>query len=277
MPRRRPCWSLSKHRIKLVVAYDGTDFCGWAPQSGQRTVHGTLTEGIRQISGEENEILGASRTDSGAHAKGQVCHFDTAARVPPERWPRILNKILPPDLKVVSATVAPPDFHSRFWADRRWYRYRFLIGHPDPQRSRYTHGVHRALNVESMQRAAHDFVGTHNFLAFSQQLEGEVNTERTLFSVEVKRVRDEIALDVVGTAFVRGMMRRIAGSLLEIGRGRRPENDIPRLLRQTSKANIDYPVVLPACGLTLMKVVYGRHPSDNRRFLPTENSLEDEE
>src|SRR5476651_156283 len=133
-------------RIKLVVAYDGTDYRGWAPQSGQRTVQSTLREAVRQVSGEEIEIVGASRTDSGAHAKGQVCHFDSEVNMEPIKWARVLNKVLAPDLGVVSSKQVSGEFHSRFSAQDRFYRYRILTGVRDPIRSRFVHENGRELD-----------------------------------------------------------------------------------------------------------------------------------
>src|SRR5579862_7293536 len=98
-------------RVKLVVSYDGTDFRGWAAQAGQRTVQGTLTEAVRQVSGEEIEITGASRTDSGAHARGQVCHFDSEIDIPPEKWAQVLNRVLESDVSVVRSQKASSSFH----------------------------------------------------------------------------------------------------------------------------------------------------------------------
>lgn len=263
--RRKPlCSSLSANRIRLTVAYDGTDFCGWAPQPDQRTVHGTLTDSVRQISGEDFEIIGASRTDSGAHAKGQVCHFDTTNPMPPEKWRRAINDRLPHDLVVVESKAVEPDFHSRFWADRRWYRYRIQLGNRDPHRARFCCQWPKPLDAELMHEAAQKLAGEHDFYAFSQDLEGCENTVRTLFSLEVKARKDEVWIDVVGTAFVRGMMRRISGSLWEIGRGQRPSSDLDRLLRDPEDERLQWPTVLPAKGLTLMKVFYGRHPRDSR-------------
>jgi len=270
MPRRLPCSNLStKQRIKFVVAYDGYDFCGWAPQAGHRTVHCTLKEAVRQISGEENEIIGASRTDSGAHAKGQVCHFDTELNMPLERWPRVINQLLPLDLSVIDAKRVHPDFHSRFWANSRWYRYRIQTGYRDPRRSRYCWHHPRALDVAAMQSAAQKFVGRHDFLAFSQLVPKGKNTVRELFSVEVRAYRDEVILDIVGTAFIRGMMRRICGSLWEVGRGQRSEENIDLLLGSRDRRKIVWPTLLPARGLTLMKVAYGRHPTEKRRLAVT--------
>lgn len=252
-------------RIKLVVAYDGSEFRGWAPQRGQRTVHGILTEAVRQVSGEDCEIYGASRTDSGANALGQVCHFDTAVPIPIEKWPKVLNQVLPEDLTVVGATEVPSDFNSRFWADRRWYRYRIMTGWRDPMRARqaFYYGA-KPLDVRKMQQAAKRFVGTHDFLAFSQLVQPGKSTVREIYSFSVKRVRDEVWIDVVGSAFVRGMMRRMSGALWDVGRGSRQPKEIGELLKARDKAEIDWPTVLPACGLTLMKVYYGRHPYDRR-------------
>src|SRR5688572_15373393 len=152
-------------RIKLTVAYDGTDFCGWAAQTGRRTVQGTLREAVRRISGEDVEIAGASRTDSGAHAEGQVAHFDSEVDIEPVKWARVLNKVLEPDVRVVSSTQMADDFNSRFWAKDRFYRYRFLIGQEDPFRNRYVHAQWSPLDLEKMREAARALAGEHYFLA----------------------------------------------------------------------------------------------------------------
>jgi len=252
-------------RIKLVVAYDGTDFCGWAPQPGLRTIQGTLKEAVRQVSGEDIEILGASRTDSGAHANGQVCHFDSTKGIPAGKWPSILNRLLPWDVSAVSSVQVSSTFHSRFSAQNRFYRYRILIGQPDPFRARFTHRYHNPLDVEAMDTAAKSLLGSHDYRAFTEELDSSVmNTERTMVRFEVKAVRDEVWVDVVGTAFLRGMMRRMAGALLEVGRGVRPVEEVSRLLDKQKRDSIQWPVVLPASGLCLMAVRYGRHPKDNR-------------
>ncbi|MDR3689943.1 MAG: tRNA pseudouridine(38-40) synthase TruA [Fimbriimonas sp.] len=251
-------------RIQLVVSYDGTDFRGWAAQTGQRTVQSTLREAVRRISGEEIEIVGASRTDSGAHAKGQVCHFDTEVPIEPEKWARILNRVLEPDVAVVTSKQVDASFHSRFCAKDRMYRYRISTSVRDPIRSRFAHHYGRPLDVRLMNQAARALVGDHDFVAFTEELDPSVeNTRRTLFSIDVRQVRDEVWVDVVGTAFLRGMMRRIAGALLEVGRGYRPVEEVSRLLGE-ERNRLMWPVVLPANGLCLMRIRYGRNPKDNR-------------
>ena len=252
-------------RIKLVVAYDGTDFRGWAAQLDLRTVQGTLTEAVRFVSGEEIEIWGASRTDSGAHALGQVCHFDSEVAIPPERWARVLARRLPRDLTVLSSERVGDDFSARFMARDRWYRYRIGTGPRDPFRSRFVHSCGRALDVDAMQRAAKSLLGRHDFLAFTEELEPTVtNTVRELYSFRVGQRRDEVWVDVVGTAFLRGMMRRMAGALLEVGRGSRPVEEVSKLLTKEGQETLRWPVVLPAGGLCLQRVRYGRRPVDSR-------------
>ena len=234
-----------------------------------------MTEAVRQVSGEDCEIYGASRTDSGANAAGQVVHFDSTVPIPMERWPRVMNQVLPADLTVVKATKVHPEFNSRFWASKRWYRYRIQTKWRDPERSRYAFFYNaKPLDEERMHRAAQSFVGVHDFLAFSQLVEPGTNTVRQIFEISVKRYRDEVRVDVYGTAFVRGMMRRMSGCLWDIGRGARSPEEIDVLLEQRDKRKIDWPTVLPASGLTLMKVFYGRHPYDRR---PERRSQVDEE
>jgi tRNA pseudouridine38-40 synthase len=248
-------------RIKLTLAYDGTDFRGWAQNKGQRTVHSTLKEAVRRVSGDEIEIIGASRTDGGAHARGQVCHFDCEKPIPVEKWPIALNKVLPPDVTVLKAEKVRPDFSARFMAIDRFYRYKILTGQRDPFREPYAYYFGRTLDLEKMQEAAAILVGKHDFLAFTEELESSVtNTVRVLFKVDVRQVRDEVWVDVVGTAFLRGMMRRMSGALLEVGRGHRDVVEVSRLLQPEERHNYQWPTVLPAKGLCLMKIRYGRHP-----------------
>jgi tRNA pseudouridine38-40 synthase len=251
-------------RIKLVVSYDGTKFCGWAAQPGLRTVQGTLKEAVRQISGEDCEITGASRTDSGAHAKGQVCHFDSPVPIPSERWARVLNKILPDDLAIVRSTLVSAGFHARFSAEDRTYRYRISTAPRDPLLSRYVCDFGRPLDVDLMRLGAEHLVGTHDYVAFTEELDsGVLNTTRTLHRISIVHKPKEVAIEITGTAFLRGMMRRISGGLLEVGRGYRPMEEISMLLTER-RSSLQLPVVLPAKGLCLHRIRYANPPRDHR-------------
>ena len=251
-------------RIKFVVAYDGTDFRGWARSPGHRTVHQVVSEAIAKVIGGEVEVVGASRTDSGAHARGQVCHFDTDVPIETLKWPRVINRILPPDVAVVRASKVSADFHSRFCAEDRWYRYRILTSERNPFVSRYSHDHGQALDVTAMQNAAKLLEGRHDYRAFTEELQPHIdNTVRTMRTVAVRQVKNELWIDIVGTAFLRGMMRRMSGALLEIGAGKRRIETIPNLLSD-QRNGMHWPVVLPAKGLCLMKVRYGNPPKDCR-------------
>ena len=253
---RPPSSNLSTERVKLVVAYDGTDFRGWAAQTGHRTVQSTLTEAVRRTTGEDLELAAASRTDSGAHAIGQVVHFDTCSKVPVDRLARVLNTRLPLDCRVQSSEAMPDDFHCRFSAYSRYYRYTIKSTNLDPFSNRKNYYFYGGLDLDSMREAAAQLVGIHDFIAFTEELEPHVkNTIRELFSIEILSNDDEIYIDIVGTAFLRGMMRRISGFLLEVGRHHRPVTDTSKLLDHR-RDHLEWSVVLPARGLCLMNVEY---------------------
>lgn len=252
-------------RIKLTVAYDGTGFRGWARSPGHRTVHQVLADSIQRVIGHEIELVGASRTDSGAHARGQICHFDTDVPIETSKWPRVLNRVLPGDVAVVRAARVSGNFHSRFCAEDRWYRYRIRTCERDPFGSRYAHDFGRDLDVAIMGRAGKLLEGRHDFRAFTEELQPHIdNTVRTIRRATVKQVREEVWIEIGGTAFLRGMMRRMAGALLEVGTGARPADTISDLLTD-KRGSMHWPVVLPAKGLCLMRVRYGNPPKDCRR------------
>jgi tRNA pseudouridine38-40 synthase len=213
-------------------------------------------------------MVGASRTDSGAHALGQVCHFDSEVPIEPEKWVQAMNRILPLDVSVLKAEHVKPEFNCRFYANGRFYRYRFLLGDRNPLIMRFAHYHWTGLDLEAMQRSAKVLEGVHDFRGYTEELDPSVeNTVRNLRTVRLKAAGNEIWLEVVGTAFLRGMMRRMAGALFEVGRGIRAEGDTARLLTSQWR-EMHLPVVLPARGLTLMAVRYGRNPQDCRRNPP---------
>ncbi len=252
-------------RIKLTVAYDGTDFCGWALQARRRTVQGVLSDAILEACGQAVELVAASRTDSGAHARGQVCHFDSNVAIEPAKWPLILNRLLPDDLAVVRSTKVMEAFHSRFCGEDRWYRYRISEAPRNPLTARYVHDHGRTLDLGLMQVAGQLLVGRHDFRAYTEELDPMIeNTTRKLRSVQIGRRNSEIWIDIVGTAFLRGMMRRMSGVLVEVGSGRRTVKDVADLLTK-KRETMQLPVVLPAKGLCLMRVRYGNPLRDNRR------------
>lgn len=252
-------------RIKLTVTYDGTHFHGWAHQHNLRTVQGTINDALKKIIDDEVELFGASRTDAGAHAMGQVCHFDTASTIPPTKWATILNNCLDHDLKILNSEEVSHNFHSRFSAQHRTYCYKILTS-LDPLRSRYAYYApeNDTLSLNRMKKAAEMIVGTHNFLAFSKDILPSQNTIRHLFKVDVHQEKDEISITITGTAFLKGMMRKISGALVEIGLCKRTLREFMRHL--DGHLDLPLPRMLPAHGLTLIKVYYGRYPKDIRNL-----------
>jgi tRNA pseudouridine38-40 synthase len=228
-------------------------------------VHGVLSESVLRAADEVVEIVGASRTDGGAHAIGASAHFDTRNPMSPEKWRLVLNKVLPEDCRITLSEAVGDEFHARFSATSRVYRYRFLLNEFDPFRRRYAHAYWSDLDVGLMQIGASALVGEHDFRGYTEEVGPDVlNTTRRLHRVEVEGQEDEVWLTVQGTAFLRGMMRRMAGMLFEIGRGHRPVEDCSRLLT-AQRDDMQWPVVLPAKGLTLMEVRYDTPGYDARK------------
>lgn len=252
-------------RIKLVVQYDGTDFCGWAEQPNVRTVHGTLKDSIFRVSGEDVELRGASRTDSGAHARGQVADFASSNPMPTSAWVKTLNRALPEDVRIESARFVRPDFHSRFFARGREYRYTLsTLEKVEPHRARFVWASGFGLDIPRMKAAAICLLGKHDFRAFAEELDGINNCVRELSKAEVTHRGDEVVVTLIGSAFLRGMVRRITGGLFEVGRGKRTVEEFAELLDEGRRDRLTWPVVLPAKGLTLWKVLYGRKLRDLR-------------
>jgi tRNA pseudouridine38-40 synthase len=248
--------------IKLTLAYDGTDFHGWQVQPGMRTVQGVLAEACERILRHPVKPDGAGRTDAGVHARGQVASLTTPSTVPIEKLGRAITSHLPDDVAVVAAEEAPAGFHARFSAKAKWYRYRILDGRRrDPFERRTAWEVDATLDVDRIREAARGLLGTHDFRSFARtdarytQAEGgpEV-TVRTLHGIDALRQGPIMTLDVRGDGFLYNMVRAIAGTLVEVGRGRRPQ-DFPSRALLAHHRSAAGPTAPPQ-GLFLMEVVY---------------------
>ena len=241
--------------IKVVLEYEGTNFAGWQEQARGRTVEAELKRALRSIVGKDVTVYGAGRTDAGAHAEGQVANFHTDGRIPPQRVMAALNARLPDDVAIVSAGAVDDDFHARYSAKWRRYRYRYLDrpARPAIERGRCWH-VRGPLDVDAMSRAAKALTGKHDWTSFcsaSEPIDGRV---REMRSASVTRRGHFIELELVGEGFLRGMVRSIAGALAEVGRGRRPAQWVGEVLRERDRRLA--PRTAPAGGLTLMEVIY---------------------
>ncbi|HET9782089.1 MAG TPA: tRNA pseudouridine(38-40) synthase TruA [Candidatus Dormibacteraeota bacterium] len=241
--------------IRVVLEYDGTDFAGWQQQAKGRTVEHELKRALRSVVGKDVTVYGAGRTDAGAHAEGQVANFHTDGRIAPQRLMAALNARLPDDVAVLSAEEVDDDFHARYSARWRRYRYRFLDrpARPALERGRCWH-VRGQLDAGAMALAAEALAGKHDWTSFCSASEPADGRVREMRSATVARHGQFVDLELVGEGFLRGMVRSIAGALAEVGRGRRPAKWVGEVLRARDRRQA--PRTAPAGGLTLMEVIY---------------------
>ncbi|MCS7066931.1 MAG: tRNA pseudouridine(38-40) synthase TruA [Fimbriimonadales bacterium] len=240
--------------LRLLIEYDGTDFHGFARQTAVRTVQGVLETTLQSLLREPVQVIGASRTDAGVHARGQVVNFITSSAIPAERLVVALNRRLPPDLKVRRAAEVPPDFHARHSARSRLYRYTlYTRPHPSVWHIRYACHYPYPLDTERMAQALQSLEGMHDFRAFSIKTPEEQDTVRTLYRTALRRGRATIQIELEGSGFLRGMVRLIVGSLLLIGRGRLPADALQGYLHNPAQR---LTTMAPPQGLCLIRVNY---------------------
>ncbi len=237
-------------RVMLTVAYDGTNYCGWQVQPNGDTIEGQLNKHLSELLGETITVIGASRTDSGVHALCNIAVFDTQTRMPADKISYALNQRLPEDIKIQKSQEVPPQFHPRRTATRKTYEYRiYNAPFPNPVARLYSHFTYVPLDVEKMQKAAQYFVGEHDFAAVSTFKPEVESTIRTIYDLTVVKAGDLITIQVSGNGFLYNMVRIIAGTLMEVGRGRMEPEDIPEILASADRGKAG--PTAPACGLTL--------------------------
>jgi len=242
-------------KLKLVVEYDGTDFSGWQRQDGQRTVQGTMEDGVHQLLGERVEVRGAGRTDAGVHAAGQVASLSLQSRIPATGFLRGMNSLLPKDVAIVDSADAPAAFDARFSARGKVYRYR-IWNHfvRSPLHERTSWHCRRPLDLDQMRQAAAVLCGEHDFRGFRASDCDRRNTVRVIRRFDLVKNGALIELDVEATAFLKNMVRILVGTLADVGRGKRAIPDVLRALETGDRAAGG--VTAPAAGLTLLNVSY---------------------
>ena len=242
-------------RLRLVVEYDGTDFAGFQWQANERTVQNELEAAIAKLSGEKTRIHGAGRTDAGVHALGQVAHFDPVWTVPIERVTVALNGVLPRDISVRSASDVESDFHARFSATSRTYRYVILNrAAPSALLARYSLYLREPLNRDAMQNAAGELTGTYDFASFGQPDELGRSTLRYVSHLAVRPFKDGVFITVKGNAFLRQMVRCLVGTLIRVGQNRLTQAEVREIREARNRAAC--PWVAQARGLYLVRVGY---------------------
>lgn len=239
-------------RIKLVVAYDGTDYCGFQVQNNGPTIEGELNRVLSELFGEDIRVIGASRTDSGVHAYCNVAVFDTEARMPAKKMIYAINQRLPEDIRVQSSCEVAPNFHPRHTDTRKTYEYH-IYNAPvqNPMKRRFALWNYHNLDVNRMKEAATYLVGEHDFKSFCSADSQVESTVRTIYDLSVTQNGEDIVISVSGNGFLYNMVRIIAGTLLEAGKGKIEPNAMGTILEARDRQAAG--PTAPAHGLTLVK------------------------
>lgn len=241
---------------RITVQYDGTKYNGWQRQGNtENTIQGKIENILEKMTGHTVEIHGSGRTDKGVHAKGQVASFKINTLKSEKEIQEYINNFLPDDIAVVELLEADERFHARLNAKRKTYVYRIHnSGIPNVFEQRFMHNVTETLDVDAMKLAAKEFLGEHDFLGFSSVKKAKKSTVRTIYSVGVERFGDDVVFAVTGNGFLYNMVRIMAGTLLEIGKGERNVGCIKDVF-ETKKRELAGET-LPGKGLTLLSVEY---------------------
>jgi tRNA pseudouridine38-40 synthase len=246
--------------LKLILAYDGSEFAGWQVQPDDVTIQGTLASAIGRITGENVLPQGSGRTDAGVHALAQVATFATESSVPTANFVKAINDILPPAVRVLEVEEAPADFHARKSARGKTYRYRIFRGAICPPfLARYVWHYPYPLNEQAMIRAAQFVEGEHDFTSFAavdpeRGRDVPVSNVRQIFSSHWERQADEFVYTVTGSGFLHHMVRNLVGTFILVGKGTLQPEDITRILEARKRSAAG--ATAPAGGLYLVKVEY---------------------
>lgn len=246
-------------RVKLTVAYDGTAYHGWQVQPKAVTIEGELNKALSLITGEDINVIGASRTDAGVHALGNVAIFDTYSRIPAKKFSYALNQRLPDDIVVQSSEEVPTEFHPRHCNCRKTYEYTVINRRfPLPEYRNTAYFYYGNLDIESMQKACTAFIGEHDFAGFCSSGAQVKSTVRTVYKLEIlERAIDcgnIITMHIQGNGFLYNMVRIIAGTLLEVGKGRINPLDIKDIIASCDRARAG--ATAPAQGLKLIEICF---------------------
>ena len=249
------CEQLIKRRVKLIIGYDGTSYCGWQVQINGITVEEIINRELSRLLNENIAVIGASRTDSGVHALGNVAVFDTFSKIPPEKMSYALNQRLPEDITIQDSCEVPLDFHPRYCNSTKTYEYKILNKKFDvPTLRLYTHFVYMPLDLDKMKIAASLLVGEHDFKSFCSTRTQVTDTVRNIYSIDINKDDDIIKIRISGNGFLYNMVRIIVGTLIKVGLNVYPPQHVQEILDACDR-NIAGPKA-PAKGLTLINIEY---------------------
>lgn len=241
--------------IKMIIEYDGSNYHGWQSQTNASSIQDTIEKALFQLTKESINITGSSRTDFGVHAYGQTANFTTNSNIPPDKFSYALNKFLPYDIVIKKSEEVRIDFHSRYWAKGKKYRYLIHNSHfPSALLRNRVYHVPHILNIENMQEGSTYLTGTHDFSAFKASGSSVKTSVRTITAISIHKSEDIITIEVSGDGFLYNMVRIIAGTLVEVGIGRINPEDVESILKGLDRRRAGRTAA--ACGLYLVEVFY---------------------
>ena len=242
-------------RYAMLLSYDGTDYGGWQIQKNAVTVQQKLTEALEDTLGYKVSVTASGRTDSGVHARAQVCHFDAQTSIPAEKLADALNARLPDDISVLRTVIAPDDFDAQSSAKKKTYCYRFYLSQRRlPLNDRYSVQIKYNVDLHKLEKAANMFKGEHDFKAYCAAGSQVKTTVRTIYSIEVEKIGCLVAISVTGNGFLYNMVRTLVGTMIYYAADRLTEEDIIRTLEKCDRSFVGK--TMPAKGLTLENVEY---------------------
>lgn len=242
-------------RVKLTIAYDGTNYCGWQIQPNGITVEEVVNKALSKLTGENIVVIGASRTDSGVHAMGNVAVFDTETTIPADRIAMAVNRILPEDIVVMKSEEVALDFHPRYCDCEKTYEYHIVNTRiPIPTKRLTNYFVSYELDIDKMREGAAYLVGEHDFASFCNIKTDVESTVRTVKELEILENGDEITIRISGNGFLYNMVRIIVGTLIRVGRGFYQPEQVKEILEAKNRKAAG--VTAPPHGLMLMEIRY---------------------
>lgn len=260
---------IESKNIKIIIAYDGTNYFGWQKQKDKRTIQGIIEEKIRIIAGDRSiKINGSGRTDSGVHAIGQVANFHTSSNLPVDKWLTVLNNELPEDIRIIHARQVNDNFHARYSAKSKLYKYYVMTGNSIGKNNNYSlryvffknycYFLNKKLDIDRMNKTARYLVGYHDFSSLSclnkKKSERKANRTRKIISLNIVKKNKLVCFSIEANAFLYKMVRIIVGTLIDFSVNEREPEEIVQIIKD--KNNLKSGKVVPSNGLYLMKVRY---------------------
>lgn len=257
-----------KNNYKIILSYDGGRFEGWQKQQGRLTIQETVEECISNICHEKIKVIASGRTDAGVHALGQTANFHTSHKQEAEKFMRQCNEMLPEDIRILSFEAVEETFHSRYDAIEKTYCYTIdTRERPSVFTRRYAYSLPERLDIQTMEKAAEQLVGVHDFRSFTSDKRKDKDTIRKLKNIEIVKENIYLKMYFTGEGFLYHMVRILAGTLIEIGMGKKNVEEIPEIFQAKNRFHAGF--MAPAHGLMLVEVNYGRRSSEKCRKKPS--------